>query len=134
MPLLIGVLLAVAVGAMCTLAGLDRDRALYPAVTLVVASYYILFGVIGGSTHALVLEVLVATVYILAAIVGFRTSLWIVVVALAGHGAFDLVHDRIVTNPGMPAWWPAFCLAYDFAAAAYLAWVLKSRRVPARVL
>ncbi|HKV75407.1 MAG TPA: hypothetical protein VJN95_12880 [Gemmatimonadales bacterium] len=133
MPLLIGVLLAVAVGVMCTAAGLDRDRALYPAVTLVVASYYILFGVMGGSTQALVLEILVATIYIVAAVVGFRSSLWIVVIALAGHGALDLVHDRVITNPGMPAWWPAFCLAYDVTAAAYLAWVLKTSRVPVRM-
>ncbi len=133
MPLLIGVLLAVAVGVMCTAAGLDRDRALYPAVTLVVASYYILFGVMGGSTQALVLEILVATIYIVAALVGFRSSLWIVVIALAGHGALDLVHDRVITNPGMPAWWPAFCLAYDVTAAAYLAWVLKTSRVPVRM-
>ncbi len=133
MPLLIGVLLAVAVGVMCTAAGLDRDRALYPAVTLVVASYYILFGVMGGSTQALVLEILVATIYIVAAVVGFRSSLWIVVIALAGHGALDLVHDRVIANPGMPAWWPAFCLAYDVTAAAYLAWVLKTSRVPVRM-
>ena len=32
-----------------------------------------------------------------------------------------------MTNPGVPAWWPAFCLGYDVAAAAILAWL--SRRV-----
>jgi hypothetical protein len=29
----------------------------------------------------------------------------------------------------MPAWWPAWCLAYDVGAAACLAWLL--RRGPA---
>src|SRR5262249_45997991 len=38
----VGVLLALAVGLMSTTVGLDRDRALYPAVTMVVASYYTL--------------------------------------------------------------------------------------------
>jgi len=32
----------------------------------------------------------------------------------------DAFHDRITTNPGVPAWWPAFCLAYDGVAAGYL--------------
>ena len=43
----------------------------------------------------------------------------------------DLVHGAVITNPGMPAWWPEFCSAYDFMAAAYLAWLLKSGRVRA---
>ena len=45
---------------------------------------------------------------------------WVVVVALAVHGILDLAHDRVISNPGVPIWWPAFCLAYDLTAAAYL--------------
>jgi len=37
--LLVGALLAVAVGLMATAVGLDRDRAFYPTVTIVIASY-----------------------------------------------------------------------------------------------
>jgi len=58
-------------------------------------------------------------------------SLWLVAVALAAHGVFDLVHARIITNPGVPGWWPQFCGAYDVAAGAYLAWMLKRGRIPA---
>jgi len=50
---------------------------------------------------------------------------WIVVVALAGHGVFDAVHGRIIENAGVPAWWPAWCLAYDVGAAGCLAWLLR---------
>ena len=56
MALLIGTSLALAVGLFATGLGLDRDRAFYPVVTIVVASYYALFAVMGGSTHALVIE------------------------------------------------------------------------------
>jgi hypothetical protein len=45
---------------MATATGLDRDRAWYPAVTLVIASYYALFAVMGASTQALVLELTAA--------------------------------------------------------------------------
>jgi len=91
---------------------------------LVIASYYVLFGVIGGSAHAVLVEAIVMTVFWVMAGVGFKRNLWLVVVALAGHGLFDLVHGHLVANPGVPAWWPAFCLAYDVSAAGFLAWLL----------
>ena len=132
MPLLVGALLAFAVGLMATAVGLDRDRAFYPTVTIVIASLYALFAVLGGSTHALLLDSLLGAVFIAAAIWGFRSSLWVVAIALAAHGLLDFVHGRVVSNPGVPAWWPAFCGSYDVVAGAYLAWLLKAGRVPVR--
>ena len=75
MALLVGALLAIGVGLLGTSTGLDRDRAFYPLATMVVASYYALFAVMGGSTHAVVLESLVALAFLAAAVVGFRSSL-----------------------------------------------------------
>jgi hypothetical protein len=129
--LLIGAFLAIAVGLLATASGLDRDRAFYPTVTIVIAFLYALFAVMGASTHALVLESLAGAVFLAAAVAGFRSSLWIVVVALAAHGIFDLAHGRVIANPGVPSWWPAFCLTYDITAAAYLAWLLRSGRIRA---
>ena len=132
-PLVVGALLALAVGLFGTTVGLDRDRAFYPTVTIVVASLYALFAVMGSSTNTLLLESAVAAVFLAVAVSGFRSSLWLVVFALAAHGVFDLVHGRLISNPGVPAWWPAFCLTYDVTAAAYLAWLLKMDRIrPAR--
>jgi hypothetical protein len=131
MPVLIGTLAALAVGMFATVSRLDRDRAFYPTVTIVIAAYYVLFAIMGGSTRALVLESLLGGVFAAAATLGFRRSLWVVVVALAAHGVFDFVHGAIVANPGVPTWWPAWCLTYDVVAAAYLAWLLKSGRVRA---
>jgi len=131
MALLIGVLLAIAVGLFATGVGLDRDRAFYPAVVIVVASYYVLFAVMGAPARTLVLELIAGVVFIAAAAAGFRMSLWIVVLALAGHSVFDLTHGAVIANAGVPFWWPQFCLSYDFTAAAYLAWLLKSKRVRA---
>jgi hypothetical protein len=125
MPYLAGVVLALAVSGLATLVGLDRDRAFYPTVLVVIASYYVLFAVMGGSGPALVVETLIMTVFLLVAAIGFRTSLWLVVGALAAHGIFDFFHDRLVANPGVPAWWPAFCLTYDVTAAVFLAMILS---------
>jgi hypothetical protein len=129
--LLVGALLAVTVGLMATAVGLDRDRAFYPTVTIVIASYYALFAAMRASTHALLVESLVGSVFLAVAVSGFKSSLWVVVVALAAHGILDLAHDRVISNPGVPIWWPAFCLAYDLTAAAYLAWLLKTGRIRA---
>jgi hypothetical protein len=52
MAYLVGGLLALTVGALATLVHLDRDRAFYPTVLIVVASYYALFAVMTGSPHA----------------------------------------------------------------------------------
>ena len=131
MALAVGALLALAVGLFATAVGLDRDRSFYPTVTIVIASLYALFAVMGGSTNALVLDSVAGLAFLAAAVVGFRSSLWVVVLALAAHGVFDFVHSRVISNPGVPPWWPAFCLAYDVTAAAYLAWLITTDRIRA---
>ena len=42
MAILVGVILAAVVCGFATIVGLDRDRAFYPTVTIVIASYYAL--------------------------------------------------------------------------------------------
>ena len=131
MAFLIGAVLALSVGLAATFIGLDRDRAFYPTVMVVIASYYGLFAVMGGSPHALAVESIVIAAFLGAAVAGFKRSLWLVVAALAAHGVFDFIHGRLIANPGVPAWWPQFCLAYDVVAAAYLASLLSRSRVRA---
>jgi hypothetical protein len=131
MAWLIGGVLALGVGFFATVVGLDRDRGFYPTVMIVIAGLYALFAVMGGSTTALVLELLVGVAFITAAVVGFKSSLWIVAGALAAHGLFDLTHGWFIANAGVPAFWPAFCGTYDVVAGAYLAGLLALGRVPA---
>jgi hypothetical protein len=131
-PLLIGILIALAVGLLARVTGMDRDRAYYPTALIVIAAYYVLFAAMAGSTHALIHECLAATVFLVAAIAGFRSSLWVVVVATAAHGVFDFVHAGIISNPGMPLWWPQFCGAADVGIAAWLAWMLARGSIPSR--
>jgi len=131
MAWLIGAILAFAVGLFATGVGLDRDRAFYPTVMIVIAALYVLFAAMGGSAHAGVLEALVGTVFVVFAVAGFRSSLWLVAAALAAHGVLDVVHARVIANPGVPGWWPEFCLSYDVTAALYLAVLLRSGRIRA---
>ncbi len=128
MALLVGVLLGVAVGLLGTVSGMDRDRAFYPVATIVIASYYALFAVMGGTSRALAVEMLIGLVFLVAAVWGFKSSLWIVVAAMAGHGLMDAVHGSLVANDGVPVWWPLFCGSIDITLAAYLGVVLWRQR------
>ena len=129
MPYLIGIILALAVSSYATALRLDRDGAFYPTVLIVVASYYVLFAAMGSSADVVIVETLIAAVFVVAASLGFRRGLWLVAAALAGHGAQDLFHVHLVANPGVPVWWPSFCMTYDLVAAGYLAW--RITRTPA---
>ncbi len=98
---------------------------------ITIASYYALFAVMVCSIQALASESLVIVASPGALSAGYKRSLWLVVVALAAHGAFDLVHGQLIDNPGIPSWWPHFCLAYNVIAAVYLAWLLSGSTVGA---
>lgn len=129
----IGVGLALLAGLFLWLAGMDRDRAAYPVILIVIAVLYELFAVLGGSTAALWSELLPTAVFVGISVLGFRTSLWWVVAGLIGHGVYDIFHPAIFTNPGVPVWWPMFCMAYDVVAGAFLAWRLsRGRALPAQ--
>lgn len=120
----VGVALALGVVIFARIVGFDRDRSFYPVMLVVIASYYDLFSAIGGSGEALAIETLVSAIFVVAAIIGFKTSLWVVVVALIGHGIFDYFHGDMIANHGTPEWWPLFCLSFDVAVGAYLAYIL----------
>ena len=131
MQYLIGLILSLAVAGLATVVGFDRERAFYPTVMIVIASYYVLFAAMGASGHTLIIEIVVAGGFLLVAVLGFRKNFWLIVAALIGHGLFDFVHRFFIDNPGVPHWWPGFCLAFDALLGAFLA--VRLIRHPERV-
>ncbi len=123
MEYLVGVILGLAVGGFAALSGFDRDRAFYPTALIVIASYYALFAVMGAAYGAtLGIEIAAGLVFTVLAVLGFKLSLWLAAAGIAGHGFFDFfVHPTLVTNPGMPVWWPGFCGTIDFVIGGWLA-------------
>ena len=109
---------------LATAIGLARERSFYPTVLIVIASYYVLFAAMGTSRRTLLVESVVASIFLLCAVVGFKTHLWFLAAALLMHGVFDFVHRFFINNPGVPRWWPGFCLAFDAILAAFLAVLL----------
>ncbi len=121
MEYFVGVMVALVVAGLAAVIGLDRGRAFYPTVLIVVASYYALFAVMGASGKTLGIEIVVGVGFSFLALFGFKRNMWVVATAIAGHGVFDLLHHLFIDNPGMPIWWPGFCAVVDLVLGGWLA-------------
>jgi hypothetical protein len=62
MSRIMGLVMALSVSVYATVMRLDRDRALHPVMLIVIASFYVLFAVMGASVRVVVTESLVAIV------------------------------------------------------------------------
>jgi hypothetical protein len=120
-PFFFGIGLALAIGAFATFTRFDRERSFYPTILMVIASYYVLFAIMGAEPWVIAWEAAGLILFGAAAVIGFKQNLWIVVAALCSHGGLDAVHEKVLANPGTPGWWPGFCIAFDLTAAIYLA-------------
>jgi uncharacterized membrane protein HdeD (DUF308 family) len=85
----------------------------------------VLFAVLGGSRHALGWELVIGVVFSAVAIIGALVLPALVGIGIIAHGLFDLVHDVLITNSGVPTWWPSFCGSIDVLLGL---WVLLSTR------
>jgi hypothetical protein len=128
MEYLVGVLLSLATVVFAAVIGFDRERSFYSTVLCVIATYYVLFAVMGASRRTLIIEIVIASGFFLFAVHGFKGSLWLVAAALVGHGIFDFIRPSLIANPGVPHWWPGFCLAFDVIFGGWLALRLLQRR------
>ena len=129
MEYLIGIVLALGISIGATAIGFDRDRSFYPTVLIVIAFLYGLFAILGESTDALLREIIPGALFVALAVLGFKRTLWWTVAGLIGHGLFDYVHGYLISNPGVPTYWPGFCGTYDVIAGVYLAFLLRRREV-----
>jgi len=127
MEYVIGMVLALAVIGLASAVGFAHDRSFGPTILIVIASYYVLFAVMGGSGRTLLIEIAIASVFLALGVVGFKTNLWLIAAAVVAHGVFDCIHHWFIQNPGVPSWWPGFCLTFDVFIGAWLALLLLRR-------
>jgi hypothetical protein len=62
------------------------------------------------------------------ALMSIRQSAVVVGACWILHGLYDLTHSRLITNAGVPSWYPVWCCSVDVVVGAYLLWL--SRRIP----
>lgn len=123
---LIGIGLAINSIAVQRWLALD-GKTYYVTLTIVIASYYPLFAIMGGQTSTMLIESAVMMLFVTAAMIGCRHGYALFVgLALIGHGAYDLVHHYYLTNEGMPGWWPRFCAAADLVLGSWILYESKA--------
>jgi hypothetical protein len=74
MEYLIGTLLGIVTCSFAFLSGFDK-RVFYPVLLIVIATYYVLFAVMGNSLPALTIDSLVAGLFLVIALLGFKKNL-----------------------------------------------------------
>ena len=79
LPYVVGIVLSLGVALFARWVGFDRDRAFYPTVLIVIASYYVLFAAMIGSVETVLFESILMTLFVIAAVAGFKGSPWIIV-------------------------------------------------------
>jgi hypothetical protein len=96
------------------------DATVYALGLVLIAPVYIGLSVADGRAKVIAVETVVASGFVLVAAVAVTGSAWLLVAGLAGHGLKDLWQHRtgFVANT---RWWPPFCAAVDFVAAALIA-------------
>ena len=96
----------------------------YSLGLVLIASVYIGFAVADGRRHVLIVEVAVAAAFVVAA-AAVTASPWLLVAGLTGHGLKDLWQHRTGFVDGT-RWWPPFCAAVDWVAAALIAFAIAT--------
>ena len=108
------------------------ERWVYSVGLLTLPSLYAFFAIRAGEPAVAVREMIYGIPYVIGglmfAFVGVRQSAVVVGLLWLLHGLYDLVHGQLVTNPGVPGWYPIWCFMVDAVIGAYLLWL--SRRVP----
>lgn len=104
----------------------------YAIGLLTLPSLYASFAWHADLPAVVVMELVYGLPYLAAGLLlawrGMRHSATVVAAFWIAHGIYDLVHDRLLNNPGVPEWYPVFCFTVDVVIGAYVLWL--ARRLP----
>jgi hypothetical protein len=131
---LIEAIIGAAVGVLTILFArfIRGERWVYALGLLTLPSLYASFALRAGEPAVGVKEMVYGLPYVVAglvfAFVSVRGSAIVVGALWLLHGLYDLVHGRLISNPGVPGWYPIWCCVVDVVIGAYLLWL--ARRVP----
>jgi hypothetical protein len=110
----------------------NAERWLYTLGLLCLPAIYLVFALYAGHNQSVVLELAWGAPYIFAGILialgNLRVSTLLIAVFWLLHGVYDLLHDSLFNNPGVPIWYPALCAGADLVIGSYL--LFLSRRLP----
>lgn len=130
MDILIGIICGLIIILCGKLTGFENNCSFYPNILIVIGLLYVLFAIVDGRTKVIVYESLFALAFVGIAVLGFKKRLLIAAIGIFMQGIFDIFHNFMIENSGVPDFYPRFCLAVDFVPAIYLGSVqiINSRR------
>jgi hypothetical protein len=103
------------------------QRSVYSLGLLTLPSLYAFFALQAGDHAVALKEMIYGLPYLIAglvfAFVSLRKSAIVVGAFWILHGVYDLTHDQLITNAGVPEWYPVFCFAVDVVIGAYVLWL-----------
>lgn len=104
----------------------QKDHAFWRTGLVVAAIIYVFFSLFGGSLQWILIELGGVAVYLGFAILSKRHSLWFLALGWGLHVLWDvLLHGQGLDF--VPSWYPAACLGFDVAIAAYIVWLRRER-------
>src|SRR5262245_30392685 len=94
------------------------DPLVFHTVSLtMIGAIYMGFAFADGRPSIVILELSVATIFIVFAFLGLWVAPLFIGVGLILHVFWDLLHGPRGIKTKLPAWYPAFCAAFDFLFA-----------------
>ncbi len=101
----------------------------FPTLLASFPAYYWVFAVYGNDYVALRYELIAGVGFIVMSVYAWQkkntAGMVILAIGYIAHALYDVVHDKLFINAGMPGWWPEFCGAADLILGlyvGYLAW------------
>src|SRR5262245_57263712 len=105
--------IVVGLGAIAMARALNWQHWYYTVALLTLPVAYGAFAISAGAEQIALKEMILGTPFLVAAtaltITRIRQSATLIAVMWLSHGAYDLFHDFLLFNPGVPSWYPVFC-------------------------
>lgn len=134
-PAAIGAILAIATVPLHLVLSKLHSEQFAALLLAVMGAIYAGFALQKGSVSQIAAEVAAATGFFAGALAALWVSAWVVPFAYTAHGIWDYAHHegsklapRAWKFVVIPGWYPPWCAAYDWVAAATLAviWSLRN--------
>ena len=125
----LGLLLGIALGvaSIFLVRRLKGEPWMYAYALLVLPFVYIVFAVVNDAPNTAGKEFVAGLPWIIAGIALLWFKVPYVTVAVGAfwilHAFYDIVHDELFINSGVPHWYPLACVGTDAVIGLYLLWL-----------
>ena len=118
-PVPTGIACGVIISLAISLTNILTDAQGHAVLVAAIATPYLAFALLDGSTRSVALETTVLVAFTTAAFIVFDATAWVVAAVLASHAAWDVAHERFRITDRVGDY-PVWCAALDLSAAGTL--------------